>query len=218
MKILFVLLLCPIGVLAQTPPKPAAPPSKSAPPSSTSKPGGLKPAIAPDDGTVNGNTYASDYFGFRYTFPDDMETNEEFMQEHQDAEHRAYVLLVVQRPDTTPGYLDMLVIMADRNASPAVKSAGEYLQQTASTHFQAQGFEVLHPVHAVTIAGRPFARVDYRKADVYQTVLATMWRGYALVFNIAAPSSEAVDKLVASLDTLKFPVPQRPAAAKPASH
>ncbi len=212
-KFLVACLLLSVIALAQTAPKATPPATKSAPQSGQTKGAPGKVTPAPDDGSINGDTYTSDYFGFRYTFPAGMETNEEFMQEHQDAEHRAFVLLALQRPDAQPGYQDMLVIMADRNTSPAMKTAAEYLQQTASTHFQTHGFEVLHAVQAVTIAGRPFARVDYHKGDVNQTVLATMWRGYALVFNIAAPTTEAVDKLVASLDTLKFPVPQKPAAA-----
>jgi hypothetical protein len=203
--VVFVLLLS-LTALAQS--SPNAAPSAHPP---NHKPPANRAAVAPDEGTLNGNTYTSDYFGFSYTYPEDAEFNENFMEEHQDAERRAFVLFAVQRPDAQPGYLDMLVIMADRNASPAVTTAAEYLRRSASTHFERQGFEVLRPAYAVTIAGRPFVRADYHKTDVYQTVLATLWRGYAIVFNVAGPTSDSVDKLVATLNSLRF-TPSKTAA------
>ena len=163
-----------------------------------------------DEGFVSGNTYSNDYFEFSFTFPEDLEVNDEFMAGHQDADRRAFVLLALERHSAEQGYKDMLVVMADRNTNPAVTTGAQYLAANAHPHFQQDGFEAVNAGRDLTISGHAFARVDYHKGDVYQSLVATIWRGYALVFNVAAPSSEAVDKLLASLDTLQFAPSSRP--------
>jgi len=202
-------LLPAAGFAQSAPAKPPFPPAslKASPRSA--------PAIAPDEGTINGQLYTSDYFGFRYTIPEGIEVQENFLQGQQDIERRSFVLLAAYGPSADPAYQQGVVISADRNAYPAVKTAADYVAKTAREHFEPGGFEEIGAAHAVTLGGHEFSRIDYRKGAIYQSLLATMWRGYVLSFNLVAPSAQAMDALAESLQSLWFPPPKPKPPAPP---
>jgi len=198
----FLLLLAPASLAQSAPSKPASP--NASPRSAPAAP----PAIAPDEGTFNGQLYTSDYFGFRYTIPEGLEVQEDFLQGQQDAERRSFVLLAAYGTSAHPAYQQGVVISADRNAYPAVKTAADYVAKTAREHFEPGSFEQIGAARAVTLGGHEFSRIDYRKGKIYQSLLATMWRGYVLCFHLVAPSAQAMDALAESLQSLWFPPPK----------
>ena len=75
-----------------------------------------------------------------------------------------------------------------------------------------QGFAPQGQVRQFLLDGHGFARADFTRASDAQTVLVTMLRGYALSFVLMGPTRGDVDRMVASLDSLKFTA--RPAAPK----
>jgi len=205
-----ILLLAAVSFAQMAPTKPAASAlPKSAPAAS--------PALAPDEGTIDGQLYTSKYFGFRYTLPDGLLAEEDFLNGQQDEERRSFILLAAYGPSSHPAYRQGLVIAADRNVYPAVKNAADYIAKTAHEHFQSGGFEELNPAHRITLGGHEFSRIDYRKGEIFQSLLATEWRGYLLTFDLVAPGAQDLDKLAESLQSLRFPSPKpRPAAPLPA--
>jgi hypothetical protein len=159
--------------------------------------------VAPDEGSVDEHTYTSDYFGFRYTFPEGMGVNEDFMEGKQDASGRSYVLLAATLREEASNRTVM--IMADQAAAAGATDAASYLGKVASDVLKKQGFQQQGQVQSATIAGRAFARVDFSRPKIAETVLVTMLRGYAVNFVLMAPSREEVEELIGTLDTLEFP-------------
>jgi hypothetical protein len=172
------------------------PPKASTPPARTTQ-------VAPDEGTVNGNTYTSDYFHFAYTIPDDLAVEEDFMQGQEDVSKRSFVLLAAYGPSEKEGFRRGVVVAADALDTPAT-TASEYLRNLTAAQFESKGFEASHPPREYTIAGHRFSRADYRKNDIYQSAVVAVWRGYAVVFNLVAPSAEEIDGLFASVEGVKL--------------
>ena len=197
-RAVFLLLLAPVTLAQSAPAKPPSPKASPRP----------APAVAPDEGTIHGQLYTSDYFGFRYTIPEGLEVQEDFLPSQQDAARRSFVLLAAYGRSANPAYRQGVVISADRNVYPAVKTAADYVAKTAREHFQPGGFEEIGAARAVTLGGHEFSRIDYRKGEIYQSLLATMWRGYVLSFDLVAPRLEEMETLAQSLQTLRFPPPK----------
>jgi hypothetical protein len=212
----FLIILLSGAVVAQTG-SAGTPPSTSSPASATSSSRRRSatttvPKIDPDEGSVTGNTYRSRYFGFAYTFPEGLQIDENFMQGEQDESKRAFILLAAYgsaERDSRKG----IVISADRNLDPTIKTAADYLSKMTREHFQPDGFEVIKGARELSLASRSFQRVDYRKGTIYQSAVATLWRGYVLVFYLAAPTQPEIEGLVATLATLDFAPGPRPEKA-----
>ena len=210
-------LLCIVAVfsslaLAQapaTPPKPApANPSTTAPKSGQSKTGQTKPpaaAVDPDEGSVENGVYISDFFHFTYKLPEAFEVDEAFLADLQDQSNSTFVLLAAQGPLSGEDRRDMVVIMADQQAT----TAETYVEKVTREYAQQQAFEILKPPYPVIIGGKPFYRADFRKEGTYQSAVFTVLKGYAVGFSVAAPNEEAMNALIESLNSLKFlsPVP-----------
>jgi hypothetical protein len=205
---ILLLVLSPF-LLAQ----PLYPPQKTAPPKTSTPPAGTT-QVAPDEGAVNGNAYTSDYFHFTYTIPDDLAVEEDFMQGHEDVSKRSFVLLAAYGPSEKEGFRRGVVVAADALDTPATTES-QYLRKLTGEQFESKGFEISHPQREYTIAGHGFSRADYRKTDVYQSVVVAIWRGYAVVFNLVAPSAEEIDGLFASVEGVKLVTTAPAKAPKP---
>jgi hypothetical protein len=191
-----------LTLLAFAPLAPAQPPQNTAPPKISTPPARTTQAVAPDEGTLNGNTYTSDYFHFAYTIPGDLAVEEDFMQGREDISKRSFVLLAAYGPSEKEGFRRGVVVAADALDTPTTTTA-EYLQNLTRAQFESKEFEVSHPPREYTIAGLRFSRADYRKNDVYQSAVVAVCRGYALVFNLVAPGEEEIDGLFASVEGVK---------------
>jgi hypothetical protein len=177
---------------------PAKRPAGSSQPSSP--PSRKSPAPDPDEGSVDGNVYTSDFFRFQYTLPEGFNVDEDFLADLQDESNSTFVLMAAQGPLSGEDRRDMVVIMADREAT----TAEAYVQKVTRDYAQKQQFEVVKPAYPVTVAGKPFYRADFRKEGTYQTAVFTVLKGYAVGFSIAAPSEETMNPLVESLNSVKF--------------
>jgi hypothetical protein len=76
----------------------------------------------------------------------------------------------------------------------------------------SQGAEPRAGLRELSYGGRKFFRADFeRSGPGFQSLLLTRSNGFALVFDFVGGSEERVDKLAATLDSLKFKTP-KPAA------
>jgi hypothetical protein len=204
-----VLILCSLAFAQTTPanPQTGTAPKKAAPAAKRnsevilhrSEP--TTTAAEPDDGSLNGSEYTSDYFGFSYDLPEGLAAQDDFMQGRTDSSKQAFVLLAAFGP--AQGGRKGVVIMADKAFGEA-KDAAAYLAKVTHDYAQGGDFEVLQDAREYMFGGRKFYRADYKKDATYQTAVFTVDKGYALGFNFAAPSSEDMELLVDSLRTLKF--------------
>jgi len=188
------------------PPKPAFPPAPSA----------AKPAasVAPDEGTINGRLYTSDYFGFRYTLPEDFVADEDPADGEEDASHRSFVLLSAYGSGERRG--SVMVILADQAVPTGTAEASAYLTKVAIEVMKRKGFLRQDPVRRVTLGGRSFAAADFARGENAQSVYVTMQRGYALNFVLMGRTRAEVEKMAASLASLQFTPAVKPRTA-PAS-
>jgi hypothetical protein len=198
------LLLLAAAAFAQSaaPVSPRSAPRRSAPARQTA----AAPAVSPDDGSLSERTYTSDYFGFRYTLPDGMDVDDDFMEGRQDQSGRSFVLLAATEHEEATNRT--VVIVADNAGAAGATEPGAYLDKVAGEALKRQGFQPSGPASVVTIAGRSFARADFTKEKVAETLLVTILRGYAVNFVLTAPSTEEVEELAKSLQTVEFPQPK----------
>jgi predicted nucleic acid-binding Zn ribbon protein len=207
MRVCLAILLFVALAGAQTAPqKPATPKTspKSGAGSSRSSAG-----VDPDEGSVENGVYTSDYFHFSYTLPEGFEVDEDFIGAEEDQSNTSFVLLAAQGPLSGEDRRDMVVIMADREAT----TAEAYVAKVQRDYAQKQGFEILKSAYPVTLGGKPFYRADFRKEGTYQTAVFTILKGYAVGFTIAAPNGDEMNTLLASLDSVKFTGPKPPGTA-----
>lgn len=201
---LFLLTLPGLGQSAA----PAAPPKPPAPPV----------LVSPDEGTLNGQRYTSDYFGFRLTLPGDFQADEDPAGGEEDASHRSFVLLTAFGSGERRG--SVMVIMADQAAPAGATDASAYLTKVATPFLQRKGFVRHDLIRRLSLSGHSFAAADFSKDESAQTVLVTMLRGYALNFILMGKTRADVEQMAASLASLQFTPAEKPqpAPASPPAH
>ena len=224
MKLLAVLLLL---VLARAQTVPANAPDSSVPtpavtqtsaaqnfPGQSQSPATQKPKRAqpqtalPDEGTVTGNRYTSEYFGFTYTFPEQFEVMEDLMQGEEDATKQAFVLLAVYSGAEEGKTRQGVVVMADRlqENSAGGNWAPKYFD-TLAQPLQAHGAQRIGTVREYRFGEKKFYRGDFHRTgpdEGYQTILITLRQGYVLGFQFVAASEKEIDRLLTTLATLNF--------------
>jgi len=208
MRVSLIFVLCASLSFAQAPaPKASRPSAPALAPQS---------AVEPDEGSLDGNTYTSDFFRFSYNFPSGFEVDDDFLQGREDESRSTFVLLAAYGPFNESNQRPVVVLMADKNAT----TLEGYLAKLTREVAQKQGFEVLRTPYPVMIGGRKFLRADFRKQQVLQSALFTLEGQYLLGFNLAAPSASEMEKLNLSLNSVTFtataPRPRMP-QARPAS-
>lgn len=151
----------------------------------------------PESGRVSRGTYHNEYLGFLYPLPAN------------------WVEDLKGPPPSTTGYYSLaafkprdslaatLLIAAQDNffAQPRVTSAVDFLGQMKRQFDPALSAEF--PVQ-LTIAGHPFARLDYTGAGLRHVVLATEIRCHAVIFSITSGSPGQIEGVIASLDKIAF--------------
>jgi hypothetical protein len=203
---LVALLLFSLAVFAQAPPQfpSGAPPARARQKSAGAlSPSAPHPPAALDEGTVSDHIYTSDYFRFRYRFPEEMDVKEDLMAGPQDESRRSFVLFAA-RGSTGGAGSTTLLIFADRAGLTPTREPIAYVAKVTAEMMQRQGFSLQAPIKSLTVGGQVFARADFAKQERAQTVLVTMRRGYAINFVLMAPSRAQANELVASLRTLEF--------------
>jgi hypothetical protein len=166
----------------------------------------------PDEGSIEDGVYTSDFFRFTYTLPEAFNVDEELQAGEEDQSDTSFVLLAAAGPLNGEDRRDVVVIIADREAT----TPEAYVQKVTRDYAQKQGFEVLKSAYAVTIGGHPFYRADFRKEGTYQSAAFTVLKGYAVGFSMAAPNQEAMSAVLDSLSSVKF-LGEKPPAKAPAA-
>lgn len=216
MRTLLIAFILAGLALAQAPQRP---PSKQAPPPRKTPAGAPRatPAVDPDEGSVSDDTYTNRFFGFEYTFPDHLDVRDQadFMQGQLDQSNRSFVLLAAfgDAPEGTGR--EGVVLLADSAAAyPDLPDAAAYLDRVARPAAEKQRFQLLVAARPVQLAGQKFFRMDFRRDDLLQSSIFTLRRGYALGFTLIAPTADRLQKLLDSLQTVKFTGVAAPARTK----
>ena len=185
-----------------------------------------------DPGTFSQDVYVNHFFGIRYQAPAGWtahgeETRKEIMAVGKSlvdqnttsgkvvaarSDERTHQLLTLfQYPLGTPGVENQLVqIMAeDVRFAPGIKSGREYLLNVGRVlklmktmpEFDEEPTEVIY-------GGKSMYRMDIAtkttSKTVYQSMIATMLKGYAVSFAFTSFSLEGREKLVKTIESLRF--------------
>ena len=67
---------------------------------------------------------------------------------------------------------------------------------------EIEGITIDRPPSEVTIAGRPFSRVDYSGIGLFRSTLITQIRCHLVSFNVTANNADVLTALVLSLDNI----------------
>jgi hypothetical protein len=197
-------LLADVGV---TPQAPKTAPRKTAP----------RPATDPDEGSVSDNTYTNRFFALEYTFPDNLDVQDQssFMEGQLDQSGRTLVLLAAYGDTPDNQRREGVVLVADAATAQygPIATGADYLHKVTAPLMEKQGYEFTASAAPVDLAGAKFYRADFHKdGESYQSQFVTLRRGYALVFALTGPTPESITRLTASLQTLKLgPLPAAPA-------
>jgi hypothetical protein len=189
-----------------------------------------------DPGAFSRDVYTNNFFGFRYQAPRGWtahgeETNKEIMAvgkslvdqntptgkviADRSSERTHQLLTLFQYPLGTPEVENQLVqiLAEDVRFAPGIRNGKEYLLNVkrvlkamkTSPEFDDEPKEV-------TYGGQKMYRADITTKlptkVVYQSVIATVSKGYAISFAFTSFSAEGRNNLVKTLDSLQFEAPE----------
>lgn len=151
----------------------------------------------PEGGRVARSAYQNDYFGFHYPLPAGWV---EDIQGPPPSAAGYYSLAALKTRDSLAA---TLLIAAQDNffAMQHVKSPADFLEQMEQ-HLDPS-LEPGTPIQ-LTIAGQPFARLDYAGAGLRHAVFATEIRCHTLIFSITSASLDQIETVAASLKRITF--------------
>lgn len=151
----------------------------------------------PESGHISRGAYHNQYLGFVYPLPANWV---EDLKGPPPSTTGYYSLAALKPRDSLAA---TLLIAAQDNffAKPRVNSATDFLGQMQRQFDPALSAE---PPVQLTIAGQPFARLDYAGAGLRHVVLATQIRCHTLIFSITSASPQQIESVVASLNKMTF--------------
>lgn len=187
-------------------------------------------ASTPTDGSVSNGVYTNRFFDLSYTYPkgwmvhgDSLQAEVERIgkekmvdsgalkaEEADRAIKRTFQLFTASRHPFGIANTNAVVqlIAEDVRDAPAVGDGKAYLlaMRPVSAKAGAQ-FTRAEPT-LITVSGRKFFRDDQRvqinKADIYQAMVMTVERGYAVGFIFTATDISGLEELVSSVKMLTF--------------
>jgi tetratricopeptide (TPR) repeat protein len=186
----------------------------------------------PDLGTVTGNVYTNQFFGFSYEFPRGwivqsadtakaitqmagaiLSNGDPILQDAQTAASRgSYPLLFIQEGVTKDGRFgirSVLVQAFNLGSKPAMKSAEEFTKDMVAFHSRVGG--AIQPVgqpEEMQVNGKVFWRSNVNaklsNGIVSEAEISTIEKGYILLFVFAGSDATSRDDLVKTLQSLRF--------------
>jgi hypothetical protein len=158
--------------------------------------------VSPEKGVVSEGVYTNPYFGFSFTFPHDlMAKTTEFQRSLGKPHSRStFVLLTAAAPTNTP----MITLMADKASNYGGLTDGAAYLSRFTASMKAGGWSVLHAITVKTVRGKKFFRSDYYRNGAFESSMCTIYKGFALDFIVVGRNQKDIDRLVDSLDTLRF--------------
>lgn len=157
----------------------------------------------PENGRIVESTYRNDYFGLGFKFPPQLI---EKFKGPPPSDSGRYVLTELVPSERASGgekatvfvtaQDDFFALRPQHSAIDAVRVKRETLPEY---------YEVERPPAELTIAGRPFARLDYtsRVAGIHWVILTTEIRCHSVEFVLTGRNPAALESLVAGLNELK---------------
>jgi hypothetical protein len=192
-----------------------------------------------DPGTFSQDIYTNQFFGFRYEAPPGWtahgdETKKEIMATgkslidqntpagkaiaDRSSEKTHQLLTLFQYPLGTPVVENQLVqiLAEDVRYAPGIRSGREYLLNvTRVLKIMKSVPEFDEEPKKITYGGQTMYRIDiltkHSTKATYQCMVATVSKGYAISFVFTSFSPEGRDKLVKTLDSLRFEAPENAA-------
>jgi hypothetical protein len=169
--------------------------------------------IGPDSGSVHGDEYKNDFFGFAYTFPKKWSVLSRQSQSGiRLSSGRLYTLFFASTsPTGTMGPADAgIVVLAEdvsllgiRNGEGAAKKLVKLLAQTEPPH------KVLLGPQELVLEGKQFYRLEYEQ-QTFSTVthhfctVVGVLKGYALRFSVIADTQDHMRETCATISSLRF--------------
>jgi hypothetical protein len=172
-------------------------------------------AVTPDAGQVTGSTYTSSYFGFTYRIPDGWVVR---ATGGKLPGVPGNLLFMLKRKSGDA--LSMITVSAAQMPADYRNDVSRYLEdryrvnQSSNSSFTING---LPPIRSkrneaeadlVALASHSFYRIEVETPSASRTALATLSRGYVLVFEVMGPTRDADNaarELVDSMYALTFP-------------
>jgi len=155
-------------------------------------------------------TYTNDALGFSYIYPPQLIPNtaeviDKMSPQQKDSAHGMVVFSAFEAP--TPGEARESVVITTEDVSIYGANWDKDGCLRSFTKLVSQrGWTVLQQDIPETFGGHKFLRADFErgKAVVFQSAVCTIWKGKVLRFFLSAGSEENVNRLVRSLDTIRF--------------
>jgi Flp pilus assembly protein TadD len=189
------------------------------------------PGPKPEDGTVSGNSYTNEFFGFTYQFPmgwavlsaeaaramleiggniiSTGDPTEEDLKKAVRGESHQLLYVMESRAGSQPISLKTVMVSA-LEMQPAPISAESYIKSVGQRFSQTGGpLEVSGSPEERSIGGRTFWKRNFLVHTATGKGYAAQWvttdKGYLLMFSLTAPDPKTLEDLEKSLDTIHFP-------------
>ena len=169
--------------------------------------------LGPDSGSVHGDEYKNDFFGFAYAFPRDWSVlNRQSQTGIRLSKGRLYTLLFVSTsPTGTMGPADAGIVVLAEDVSPSGirdgKDGANKLVELLS-HTEPPHTMLLAP-QEVILGGNQFYRLEYEQqtfptARHYFCTVVGVLSGYVLRFSIIADTKARMNEACATTASLRF--------------
>jgi hypothetical protein len=152
----------------------------------------------PEDGSMIASVYENRYFAFRYPLPPGWT---EGPQAPRPSTAGYYVLSTPTPPETAKATI-LLAAQDMFFAAGPIANAHELVNNLARSASEEDGTTL--DASEVTIAGRPFTRVEARGTPLSRIVLATDIRCHVVIFTFTGAQPERLNDLEGSLHQLSF--------------
>src|SRR5215470_2055706 len=152
----------------------------------------------PNDGTVTNGVYLTKYFDLSYPLPAGWKQG---MTGPRPSFSGYYVLSTLAPEGEQTGTI--LIAAQDMFfATAAFQDATIMAREIDRSMSEIEGITIDRPPSEVTIAGRPFSRVDYSGIGLFRSTLITQIRCHLVSFNLTANNADVLTALVLSLDNI----------------
>jgi len=169
--------------------------------------------VGPDSGSVHGDEYKNDFFGFAYAFPGEWSVlNRQSQSGIRLSNARLYTLLFASTsPTGTMGPTDAGIVVLAEDVSPlgirdgkgAANKLVELLAHTQPPH------KMLLAPQELVLEGKQFYRLEYEQ-QTFSTVthhfctVVGVLKGYALRFSVVADTQDHMRETCATISSLRF--------------
>ena len=158
----------------------------------------VAPSSGPDDGIVTNGTYITKYFDLSYPLPSGW-------KEAMTGAPPTYAGYYVLRTLAPVGDQTGTILIAAQDtlfAAGAFQDATVMARKIGQAMSEIDSMTIDRPPSEITIAGRPFSRVDFSGVGLFRSTLITQIRCHLVSFNLTANNPDLLAALVHSFDHL----------------